>query len=146
MLLGSKRELVLIRNIDFGGKTMIDTLCGLSGTPPELILETLEQEDELMVENARLALNMLTREVGSSIGFFEGRREETIGQVWISGGLAKSKTLLRLLSEELHMSCQAWNAIEKCEVAVPQQQRAQCEQDMLDFSVACGAATQLLTA
>jgi type IV pilus assembly protein PilM len=146
MMLGSKRELVLIRNIDFGGKTLVDTLCGLSSTPVELVLSTLEHDDELMVENARLALNLLTREVGSSIGFFEGRREETIGEVWISGGIAKSKTLMRILSEELHMKCNAWNAVEKCEIAVPSQHRAQFNEDMLDFSVACGAATQLLTA
>jgi Tfp pilus assembly PilM family ATPase len=146
MLLGSKRELVLIRNIEFGGKTLIDTLCALSGTPAELVLSTLEQDDELMVENARLALNMLTREIGSSIGFFEGRREEAIGQVWISGGLAKSKSALRILSEELHMPCQAWNAIERCEVAVAASQRPQLEADKIDYSVACGAASQLLTA
>lgn len=146
MLVGSKHELVLIRNIDFGGKTMVDMLCSLSGTPMELVLSTLEQEDELMVENARIALNLLTREIGSSIGFFEGRREETIGQVWISGGLAKSKTLLRLLSEELQMPCHAWNAAERCEIAVPVEQRTQFHEDMLDFSVACGTASQLLSA
>jgi Tfp pilus assembly PilM family ATPase len=145
MLVGSKRELVLIRNIDFGGKTLVDTLCGLSGTAPECVLSTIEQEDELMVENARLALNMLTREIGSSIGFFEGRREETIGQVWISGGLAKSKTVLRILSEELHMNCQAWNTVDRCEIAVPSSQQQQLNQDICDFSVACGAASQLLS-
>jgi Tfp pilus assembly PilM family ATPase len=146
MLVGSKREMVLIRNIDFGGKTLIDTLSGLSGTPTELVLSTLEQDDELMVENARLALNLLTREIGSSIGFFEGRREETIGQVWISGGLAKSRTVLRLLSEELHMPCQAWNAVEPVDIAVPAHQRDQFREDIIDFSVACGAASQLLIA
>jgi len=146
MLVGSKRELVLIRNIECGGKTLVDTLSALSGTPSELVLGTLEQDDELMVENARLALNMLTREIGSSIGFFEGRREEAIGQVWISGGLAKSKSVLRILSEELHMPCKAWNAIERCDIAVPAAQRAQFDADIIDFSVACGAASQLLSA
>ncbi len=146
MLVGSKRELVLIRNIEFGGKTLVDTLSALSGTPAELVLGTLEQDDELMVENARLALNMLTREIGSSIGFFEGRREEAIGHVWISGGLAKSKSVLRILSEELHMPCKGWNAIERCDIAVPAAQRPQFDADIIDFSVACGAASQLLSA
>jgi Tfp pilus assembly PilM family ATPase len=146
MLVGTKRELVLIRNIEFGGKTLVDTLSALSGTPQELVLGTLEQDDELMVENARLALNMLTREIGSSIGFFEGRREEAIGQVWISGGLTKSKCVLRILSEELHMPCQAWNAVDRCEIAVSAAHRAQFDADKIDFSVACGAATQLLSA
>jgi Tfp pilus assembly PilM family ATPase len=89
---------------------------------------------------------MLTREIGSSIGFFEGRREETVGQVWISGGFAKSKALVRILSEELHMPCVAWNAIERCDIAVPAARRQQFNEDMVDFSVACGAATQLLNA
>ena len=50
------------------------------------------------------------------------------------------------LGEELHMPCNAWNAIERCDIAVPAAQRAQFDEDIIDFSVACGAASQLLTA
>lgn len=145
MMLGSKRELVLIRNIDFGGRDFLDSLCTLSGQNREIVLSLLDQEDELVVENARIALNSLTREIGSSIGFFEGRRDETIGKIYISGGLAKNKTILRVLGEELRMPCAAWVALDRCENGVASSRREQFASEVLDYSVACGVAAQLLT-
>ena len=145
MMIGSKRDLVLIRSVDFGGKMLVDTLCNLSGESPETVMAALAAEDEVMVEYARIGLTSLTREIGSSIGFFEGRHEETIRQVWISGGLARNTTLLRLLGEELRMPCQPWKALERCDLNVSAGRRAQLDEEMLDYSVACGAAAQLLT-
>lgn len=146
IMLGAKRELVLIRNVEFGGRALVETLCNLSGEDQPTVLRALEQEDEVMVENARMALMGLAREIGSSIGFFEGRREEPIRQVWVSGGFAKSKTVLRVLSEELRMPCLAWNATERCEINVPASKRNQFSEEALDMSVACGAATEALQA
>lgn len=143
MMIGVKGELVLIRNIDFGGKTLLETLCSLSGESTSVVFKALEQEDEIIVENARMALMAFTREIGSSIGFVEGRREETIGQIWVSGGLAKNKTVLRVLGEELRMPCLAWNALDRCEVNVPASKRSRLTEDVFDYSVACGAAVQL---
>ena len=144
MMIGVKKELVLIRNIDFGGKTLLEALCSLSGESTDAVFKALEQEDEIIVENARMALMAFTREIGSSIGFVEGRREETIGQIWVSGGLAKNKTVLRVLGEELRMPCLAWNALDRCEINVSASKRLQLAEDASDFSVACGAAVQLL--
>jgi len=146
MMVGVKRELVLVRTIDFGGRMLLEALTALSGEPRERVLEALDQEDELMVENTRMALMVLSREIGSSIGFFEGRREETISRVFVSGGPAKSKTLLKVMSEEVHMPCEAWNALGGCEIALPAAQREQFMIDAADLNVACGAAAELLTA
>jgi len=146
MMIGARRELSLIRSVDFGGKSLVEALCGLSGESPETVLSALAQEDEVMVEYARMALMALTREIGSSIGFYEGRREETISQIWVSGGLARNTTLLRLLGEELRMPCQPWVAVERCEINVSSSKRAQLAEEMLDYSIACGAAAQLLNA
>jgi Tfp pilus assembly PilM family ATPase len=146
MMIGSRRELGLIRTVEFGGKTLVETLCNLSGEAPETVINALQQEDEVMVEYARMALMSLTREIGSSIGFFEGRHEDTIRQIWVSGGLARNATLLRLLSDEIHMPCQPWIAVERCEISVTSSKRAQLAEEMLNYSVACGAAAQLLTA
>jgi Tfp pilus assembly PilM family ATPase len=144
MMVGSRKELVLIRNVEFGGRALIETLRSLSGEDRQTVVRALDQEDEVMVENARMALMALTREIGSSIGFFEGRREEAIRQVWVTGGLSKSKAVLRVLSEELHMPCLAWNATERCEINVPSARRSRFTEEMLDLSVACGAATEAL--
>jgi Tfp pilus assembly PilM family ATPase len=100
----------------------------------------------MMVENARMALMVLTREIGSSIGFFEGRREETIDRIFVSGAAAKSKTLLKVMSEEVKMNCESWNALANCEIMVSAHKRQQFVDDALDLNVACGAAAELLTA
>jgi len=146
MMIGSRRELSLIRTVEFGGKSYADALCALSGESPETVLTALGNDDEVMVEYARMALMALTREIGSSIGFYEGRREEAISQIWVSGGLARNATLLRLLGEELRMPCEQWNALERCELNVSTSRRAQLSEEMLDYTIACGAAAQLLNA
>ena len=145
MMIGAKRELVLVRQIEFGGKALIETLMALSGESRESVFKALEQEDEVMIENTRMAILGLTREVGSSIGFFEGRREETISQICVSGGPAKSKAFLKVMSEELHMPCAAWNALERCEVAVANDRRERFASESFDLNVACGAAAEILT-
>ena len=146
MMIGVKRELVLVRQIDFGGRLLVETLMALSGESRESVLTALEQEDEVIIENTRMALMILTREIGSSIGFFEGRREDTIPQIWISGGPSKSKTLLKVMGEELRLPCAAWSASERCEVTVSGEKKAAFAENASDLNVACGAAAELLTA
>ncbi len=144
MMIGARGELSLIRSVDFGGKSLVDALCGLSGDTSETVLAALEQEDEVMVEYARMALASLTRDIGSSIGFYEGHHEETISQVWVSGGLARNATFLRLLGDELRMPCHRWVAVDRCEINVASSKRARLAEEVLDYSIACGAAAQLL--
>ncbi|HSI11726.1 MAG TPA: pilus assembly protein PilM [Chthoniobacter sp.] len=144
MMVGLKRELILVRNIDFGGKALIEALTSLSGEGREAVLQALEQEDEVMVEFARVAMNALIREIQNSIGFLEHRHEETISKIYVSGGPAKSQTLLKVFTEELRLPCEAWSAVAKCESALPANRAAQLAQNSIDLNVACGAAAELL--
>lgn len=144
MLIGSRKELVLVRHIDFGGGMLLDNLVALSGEGRDSILLALEQEDELMVENLRMALTLLVREAGSSIGFFEGRREEVISKIWVSGGVTGSATILQVMSEELRMLCQPWSVLERFEIVVPEARRDGFSKNRADFNVACGAAAEVL--
>jgi Tfp pilus assembly PilM family ATPase len=104
----------------------------------------LEAYDELTVENARLSLAALTREIASSIGFFEGRREENITRVYVSGGGARLKAVLSIMSSELHIPCEAWDPFTTCEVALPAGRRETLAQDFVSLNVACGAAAEAL--
>jgi type IV pilus assembly protein PilM len=144
MVLGTKRELVLVRTVDVGGYSILDTLSAMSGEPRESVLIALEQQDEMMLDNARVALMNLTREVSSSIGFFEGRREETVSRICVSGGPAKSAALLGVMSDELRMKCEPWNPFDPCEVSLSSRQRERFPAEMFDLHVACGAAAELL--
>jgi type IV pilus assembly protein PilM len=144
VMVGMKRELILVRNIDFGGKSLIEALTNLSGEGREAVLQALEQEDEVMVEFARVALNALIREIQNSIGFLEHRHEETISKIHISGGPAKSATLLKVFTEELHLPCESWSAVSKCESALSATRSEELSQHSIDLNVACGAAAELL--
>lgn len=146
MVMGTKRELVLVRTVDVGGHTILDTLSAMSGEPRESVLIALEQQDEMMLDNARVALMNLTREISSSIGFFEGRREETISKIRVSGGPAKSPALLSVMSDELRIPCEPWNPFDPCDVSLPTRQRERFPAEMFDLHVACGVAAELLNA
>ncbi|MES2568854.1 MAG: pilus assembly protein PilM [Verrucomicrobiota bacterium] len=146
VMVGSKREMVLVRSIDCGGRLLMETLMALSGESREAVSLALEHEDELMVENARMALAVLTREIGSSIGFFEGRREEVVDRIFVSGAPAKSKALLKVMSEEVRLPCESWNALAHCEVMVAADRIAPYNAAVLDLNVACGAAAEMFQA
>jgi Tfp pilus assembly PilM family ATPase len=144
VMVGVKRELVLVRTIDFGGKALMEALTGLSGESEELVFKALEQEDEVMVEYTRVAVNALVREIQSSIGFLEHRHEETVHKVFVSGGASKSQTLLKVLGEELELPCESWSAVSKCESTLPASRAASLSNAELDLNVACGVATEIL--
>ena len=144
VMVGMKRELILVRNIEFGGKALVEALTSLSGEGREAVLHALEQEDEVMVEFARVSLNVLIREIQNSIGFLEHRHEETVAKIHVSGGPAKSQTLLKVISEELRLPCESWTAVSKCESALSANRSAALAQHGLDWNVACGAAAALL--
>jgi Tfp pilus assembly PilM family ATPase len=144
MMVGARRELALVRSVDFGGKSLLEALTGLACDGREGVLQGLEQEDEVMVEYTRVALTSLAREIGSSIGFFEARHEQAIGRVFVSGGPAKSKTFLKLMTEELGMPCEAWSAVDACENLVAANRRDDLARESVDLNAACGAAAEIL--
>jgi type IV pilus assembly protein PilM len=141
---GSKGGIVLVRSIDYGGKTLVETLMGTGAASPESAFQALERGDEETVDAARISLALLTREISSSIGFFEGRCEDNIGRVHISGGPAQSRSIIQILAEELHLPCMAWNPFERCEIALPEANRATLRTDVVNLHVACGVAVGIL--
>jgi Tfp pilus assembly PilM family ATPase len=142
--IGSKRELILVRTVEFGGKSLIESISSMSGNERGEILSALAAGDETMAEHVRMALTALIREISSSIGFFEGRREEVIRCMFVSGGPMRSKTVLGVMGEELHMQCEAWNPFAACEVAVSENLRRNLEIDAVNLNVAFGAAAELI--
>jgi Tfp pilus assembly PilM family ATPase len=144
VIVGVKRSVVLVRTIEYGGNMLFQSLMDAGAHSPRAAMEVLEQGDDLLVEAARISLATLTREISSSIGFFEGRCEENISRVYISGGLAQSRAVIQTLAEELHLPCMAWNPFERCEIALPEAARAAFRNDMVNLHVACGVAVEML--
>ena len=145
LTVGVKGELILVRSIEFCGKQLLSTLANHTDLSPEEVAKALQTGDNpMIVETSRLLITALTREIVSSIGFFEGRRDETISRIYVTGGLAKSQTILDVLHEDLKMPCQTWDPFEHCEILLPAVRRQTLAEDGVSLAVACGAALELL--
>lgn len=141
---GVKRELVLVRSIDYGGAALREALVADGAPDGAEALRLLEQKDEVTLDHARYSLSALTREISSSIGFFEGRRDENIAKVFVSGGMARSAALLGILTEELRIPCEPWDPFQGCEIALPPHRKPRFAEDFAVLNVACGAAAEAL--
>jgi Tfp pilus assembly PilM family ATPase len=144
VLIGSKKELVLVRSIDYGGKALTQALTADGALDANAARLMMEEGDAGMAEICRSSLNRLATEVRNSIGFFEGQHEQTIQRIFVSGGLARTETILQTLSDELGLPCEIWDPLESCEVALPAAKRQALPHEFVSLNVACGAAFEYL--
>jgi type IV pilus assembly protein PilM len=85
-------------------------------------------------------LSPLARELRASIDFFEHQQDRPVGQVFVSGGSARSEFIVRTLKEELMLETKSWNPLGSVQLALPPQKAAELEQVAPQLTVAVGAA------
>ncbi|MEY2500492.1 MAG: type pilus assembly protein PilM [Verrucomicrobiota bacterium] len=144
VLIGSKKELVLVRSIDYGGKALTQALTADGALDANAARVMIEEGDAGMAEICRSSLTRLATEVRNSIGFYEGQHEQSIHRIFVSGGLAKTETILQTLSDELGLPCEIWDPLETCEVALPPAKRQALPNEFVSLNVACGVAFEYL--
>ncbi len=144
VLIGNKKELVLVRSVEYGGKSLTQALTADGALNADAAQLMIEQGDAGMAEICRLSLTRLATEVRNSIGFFEGQHEESIHRIFVSGGLARTEMILQTLSDELSLPCEIWDPLETCEVALPAAKRQALPKEFVSLNVACGAAFEYL--
>ena len=144
VLIGSKKELVLVRSVDYGGKSLTQALTADGALDANAAQVMMNEGDPGMADICRSSLTRLATEVRNSIGFFEGQHEETIHRIFVSGGLARTETILQTLSDELSLPCEIWDPLETCEVALPAAKRQALPNEFVSLNVACGAAFEYL--
>ena len=144
VLIGSKKELVLVRSIDYGGKALGQALTADGALDANAARVMMEEGDPGMADICRSSLVRLANEVRNSIGFFEGQHEQSIQRIFVSGGLARTETILQTLSDELGLPCEIWDPLETCEVALPPAKRQALPNEFVSLNVACGAAFEYL--
>ena len=144
VMIGSQRELVLVRSIDYGGKALMHALTANGAVDAAGARVMIQQGDAGMAEICRMSLSRLGTEVRNSIGFFEGQHEQTIHRIFVSGGLARTEMILQTLSDELGLPCEIWDPLETCEVALPPAKRQALPSEFVSLNVACGAAFEYL--
>jgi Tfp pilus assembly PilM family ATPase len=144
VLIGSRKELVLVRSIDYGGKALNEALTADGALDANAARLMVQQGDAGMTEICRDSISRLATEVRNSIGFFEGQREESIHRIFVSGGLARVEAILQTLSDELGLPCEIWDPLETCEVALPAAKRQALPNEFVSLNVACGVAFEYL--
>ncbi len=140
LVIACRGEIVMVRTIDFGGKTMMEALAGGGAVDQYTALALLQQGDLGVIDELNDCLAGLAREVITSIGFFEGHREETVRRVFISGGPSSTDVLLQLLSDNLDLICEVWDPFARCQIAVPKAKKTALKQDLVSLNCAFGAA------
>jgi type IV pilus assembly protein PilM len=102
-------DVLLTRTVSLGSDNFSDVLSVGDGTsagsgpepmPPELMQSALQK-----------AILTFAREVDASAGFFTSQFERHIGQLFVSGGTARSQMVLQMLESELSFSCESWNLV-----------------------------------
>ncbi|PYJ09124.1 MAG: hypothetical protein DMF06_10935 [Verrucomicrobia bacterium] len=144
VMIGSQKELVLVRSIDYGGKALTHALTADGALDANAARVMMQEGDAGMAEICRGSLARLATEVRNSIGFFEGQHEQSIHRIFVSGGLARTETILQTLSDELGLPCEIWDPLESCEVALPPEKRQALPREFVSLNVACGAAFEYL--
>ena len=85
-------------------------------------------------------LTPLGRELRASIDFFEHQQDQTVSQVFVSGGSARSAVIVEALHAEMMVECKAWNPASFLQMELPPEQAAEVEQVGPQLAVALGAA------
>lgn len=134
-------ELVLNRVVGIGADTFTK---GLAETM-NITYRVAEGLKLIMPEKVQSKLKRVIDELGqelkTSIDFFEKEQSQTVQQVFISGGSARSAFIVQELQNEFMIPCRGWNPTSFLELAIPAEKRPTLEQDAPQIVVAIGAAT-----
>ncbi|HEX8372854.1 MAG TPA: pilus assembly protein PilM [Chthoniobacterales bacterium] len=144
VMVGSRKELLLVRSVEFGGKILVEALTSGGGIEAESAMLLFNQGDAGMIEIAHQELVAIARELRSSIGFVEGQREEVVNKIYISGGLAKSEQVLQLLSDETNIPFELWDPFEDAETGISKSRIEAFDAEMGNLTIAYGAALEAM--
>jgi type IV pilus assembly protein PilM len=138
-------ELSLSRVVAIGGDKLTSGLSealGISYPEAEGIKIGMPEE----VQSAILPLLMpLGRELRASIDFFEHQQDRAVGQVFVTGGSARSKFIVEALQAEMMIPCQGWNPITPLKIGLPQSQASESDQVAPQLAGAVGAGLAALS-
>ncbi|MBU6401437.1 MAG: pilus assembly protein PilM [Verrucomicrobia bacterium] len=133
-------ELMLSRVLPFGGDKLTSGLAdamGISYAEAEGIKVGMPQEVESTLQPLIVPLG---RELRASIDFFEHQQDKVVGQIFVSGGSARSEFIVQNLQTELMVPCKRWNPVTFLNPTLPPQQMGEVEQIAPQLTVAVGVA------
>ncbi len=137
-------ELAINRVVSIGGDrltTGLSEVMNICYAEAECIKVGMAHEVESALESLLVPLG---RELRASIDFFEHQHDRPVGQVFVSGGSARSEFVLQILQRELAVECKLWNPAAKLHLALSPKQEAEIEHVAPQLTTAVGAALTAL--
>jgi type IV pilus assembly protein PilM len=137
-------ELILSRVVGIGGDRLTHGLAeslNVSYAEAEGIKIGMPSEVQAQLESLVLPLG---RELRASIDFFEHQQDRPVTQVFLTGGSARSETIVQMLQREMMIDCKILNPTSFLRMELPQQQTVEIEQVAPQLTVALGAALAAL--
>lgn len=131
-------DLLLSRVVNIGGDKITTGLAeslGISYAEAEGIKVGMPGEVQ---SNLEALVVPLGRELRASIDFFEHQQDKAVSQIFITGGSARSDSIIQILQAELLAPCKAWNPLSFLDMALPPQQAAEIEHVAPQLAVAIG--------
>ncbi len=141
---GANGEIVMIRTIQYGGKTLLDDLMMNGAIDREAAILLIEQGDGGLADMAEKSLQLISREVLSSIGFYEAQLDRTVDILYVSGAASRAVMVLQALSDNMNFPCEAWDPFGSCDVTLTEKQRNNLLIDSRSLNVAFGSALSLI--
>jgi type IV pilus assembly protein PilM len=137
-------ELILSRVVGIGGDRLTNGLAealGVSYAEAEGIKIGMPTEVQAQLEALVLPLG---RELRASIDFFEHQQDQSVTQVFITGGAARSEFILHTLQHEMMIDCKILNPTTFLQMELSSQQTVEIEQVASQLTVALGTALAAL--
>ena len=133
-------ELTLSRVLSIGADRLTAGLAeamGVSYEEAENIKIGLQEEVSGMMETL---ITPLGRELRASIDFFEHQQDKTVQQVYVTGGSARSSSIVEGLQSELMVPTKSWNPVSFMSHSLPPEKLGDVEQAATQLAVAVGGA------
>lgn len=137
-------ELIVSRVVNIGGDKLTQGLAeamSISYAEAEGIKVGMPGEVQ---SNLEPLLTPLGRELRASIDFFEHQQDRTVGQVYVSGGSARSEFIMKTLETELAVPCKSWSPVSSLQLGLPPAQASEIEQIGPQLTIAIGTAAAAL--
>lgn len=133
-------EIKLNRVVAIGGERLTSGLAeAMSISPMEAEQIKIGMPHEVQ-SNLEALINPLGKELRASVDFFEHQHDKTLGQVYVSGGSARSEFILQCLQNELMVPCKSWNPAKFLQMELSPEKMGEVEQVAPQLTIAIGAA------
>jgi type IV pilus assembly protein PilM len=133
-------ELMLTRVVGVGGEKLTGGLAeslGISYAEAEGMKLGMPEDVQMVMTTLLIPLG---RELRASVDFFEHQYDKAVGQVFISGGSARSEFIVKTLKEELMLETKTWNPVGFMQLGLSPQKMGEIEQVAPQLAVVTGVA------